>query len=263
MPVCLLENTAVFGRLIESRLVYYVMEKRILGPRLETVASFIPIDARVADVGTDHGLLPVWLRLHKIAPFVIASDLRPGPLDAAKRNGERFGIRDISFRLCPGLSGIGQEEVDIVVIAGMSGETIVAILEDADWDWKGKKLILEANTKQPELITWLYAHNLHIEQECIPRENGRLYRVFCVAYGQAVLPRPAFLWGGFISGPYALRQAGLLIKAIAGLAHSADPQDAMRLHEYNEILEDMKDAYHWSDSQLSGEAGTAGDENGF
>ena len=221
------------------------MNKRILGPRLEAVASFIPVGTKVADVGTDHGLLAIWLRLHEISTDVIASDIRPGPLDAARRNAVKYGADGISFRLCPGLRDIRQDEADIVVIAGMSGETILSILDDAGWDWTTKQLILEANTKHPELITWLYQHRLHVEEEKMPTENGRYYRVFRVGFGGADMPRLAFQWGGFTSGPFAIRQANLLNRAINGLRSSSDPDDLLRLQTYQNVLEDMKDAYDW------------------
>ena len=80
----------------------------------------------------------------------------------------KYGVDGISFRLCPGLKDIRQDEADIVVIAGMSGETILSILDDAGWDWTSKQLILEANTKHPELLIWLYQHKLHIEEEKMP-----------------------------------------------------------------------------------------------
>ena len=240
-----------------------MMERRILGPRLEAVASFIPAGTKVADVGTDHGLLPIWLRLHGISPAVIASDIRSGPLEAAKRNAVKYGADNISFRLCPGLAGIRQNEADLVVIAGMSGETMISILNDADWDWSQKLLILQANTKQPELLTWLYSNHFHMTEEKIIQENDRYYRVFCIAYGDANLPRSAFLWGGFSAGPFAVRQAKLLRSAMAGLLSSSDPADRLRLNEYQSILEDMKDAYHWCDPELFEGAGPAGNQNGF
>ena len=229
-----------------------MMDRSILGPRLEAVASFIPGGSRVADVGTDHGFLPIWLRLSGVSPAVIASDIRPGPLESAKRNAKRYGVDGISFRLCSGLEDISPLETDIVVIAGMSGETIISILRAAGWDWRTKRLILEANTKQPELLVWLYQNGLHIEAEKIPQENGRHYRVFCAVSGEAPLPRPAFLWGGFTSGPFALRQARMLKNAMIGLRSSSDPKDGLRLKEYQQILEDMNDAYDWSDFGISG-----------
>ena len=256
--------SAAFGLMGRKPPCIMKMERRrILGPRLEAVASFIPAGAKVADVGTDHGLLAVWLRMHEISPVVIASDIRPGPLNAAKRNAEKYRVNGICFRLCPGLQDIRQDEADIVVIAGMSGETILSILDDSGWDWINKQLVLEANTKHPELLTWLYQHKLHLEGEKIPEENGRLYRVFHVAYGEAETPRPAFLWGGFTPGPFAARQASLLRGAMPGLSSSADPGDQIRFRTYKSILEDMKDAYHWSDLELPGKTGPAGSQNGF
>jgi tRNA (adenine22-N1)-methyltransferase len=222
---------------------------RKLGPRLEAVASFIPEGKRVADIGTDHGLLPIHLRRLGISPAVIASDLRPGPLDSAMRNARRFGAEKITFRLCAGLEGYRQDEADVVVIAGMSGETIRSILEKAAWDWTGKQLILEANTKHPELLTWLYQNGMHIVGERIPEENGRPYRVYCAESGEAPVPRPAYLWGGFRDSPYARRQAALLRGALKGLDTAVDPADQQRRKEYRIVLEDMKDAYHWDDTE--------------
>ena len=239
------------------------METLKLGPRLSAVASFIPAGSAVADVGTDHGYLPIWLRLNGISPRVIASDIRPGPLDTARHNTRQFGAKGISFRLCPGLRDIRPEEADAVVISGMSGETIRSILEDAGWDWRDKRLVLEANTKHPELLTWLYQNGMHILGERIPEENRRVYRVYCAVWGHAPVPRPAYLWGGFTDSPYARRQARLLQNALAGLARAEDGQDARRGALYREVLEDMKDAYHWRDLEVIGEAGSAGDKAGL
>ena len=139
------------------------MDKRKLGPRLNAVASFVPNGSRVADIGTDHAHLPIWLRTEKISPMVIASDIRPGPLNTARLNVEKSGVDGICFRLCPGLRDIRPDEADTVVIAGMSGETIRSILENANWDWKCKRLILEANTKHALLLSWIYANDLHVD----------------------------------------------------------------------------------------------------
>ena len=221
------------------------MEQIKLGLRLEAVASFIRDGAKVADIGTDHGFLPIWLRKSGLASSVIASDLNPAPLATAKRNAERYKVTDIQFRLSFGLQAVDPEEVDTVVISGMSGETIVSILAEAAWFWGGKRLVLEANTKHPELLTWLYQNDLHIEGERTPVDNGRCYRVYCAELGRRALPRPAYLWGGFSDSPYARRQADLLKKSLLGLERSSNEEDLLRKEEYQHILEDMLDAYHW------------------
>ena len=198
----------------------------------------------LADVGTDHGYLPVWLRQKGICPRVIASDLNPAPLDSARLSARRYGVTGIDFRLCPGLTGILPEEADAVVLAGMSGETILGILEEAAWDWKGKKLILQPMTKRPELLSWLYGHGLHISRETLAQEREKLYWVLCAEAGEEPLPRPAFLWAGFTETSYAHRLRRRLEKALAGLQKARAPEEtALRLRR--ELLEDMKDAYGW------------------
>ncbi len=230
-----------------------------LGPRLEAVASFLPPGVRVADVGTDHGLLPAWLSLNERASVIIASDIRPGPLDAAERTARRLGAKGIDFRLCPGLSGIRREEADVVVIAGMGGETAASIVEESGWSWQGKRLVLQPNTKSAELLRRLYAAGLHLRDEAIAVERSRPYRVLCVEWGpEPPLPR-AFLWGGLRDSAFARRQAALLRGAMGSLEASGAPEDRLRLREYREILEEMKDVYHWGDSGLSFPESAEGD----
>ena len=118
------------------------MERIRLTPRLQAAAGFVRPGDRVADVGTDHGYLPVWLRQENVSPRVIASDIRPGPLASARASARRWEVEGIDFRLCPGLRDIRSEEADTVVIAGMSGETMIGILAACAWDWTGKRLIL-------------------------------------------------------------------------------------------------------------------------
>lgn len=132
-----------------------------LSPRLQAIARQVPQGARLADVGTDHGYLPVWLLLNGRIGYAIAADLRKGPLDRAKGTAQRFEQTDgISFRLCDGLTGIHEEEVDAVAIAGMGGETIAAILEAASWTKKGKLLLLQPMTGAPKLRRWLQGLSL-------------------------------------------------------------------------------------------------------
>ena len=220
------------------------MESIKLTPRLLAVGEMVPPGARAADVGTDHGYLPVWLRQKGICNSVIASDIAPGPLDAARASARRYGVDGIDFRLCPGLSGIRPQEADAVVIAGMSGETMVSILENAGWDWTGKRLILQPMTKRAELLTWLYGHGLHIREEKPVSERNRLYWVFLAEAGEAPMPRPAHLWAGFTETAYAHRLRRQLERSLAGMGKARQP-DLAEKRRTEELLEDMKDAYGW------------------
>ena len=102
----------------------------ILTPRLACIAALVPQGAQLADVGTDHGKLPITLLIEGHIAHAIGSDLREGPLDHAARNAEEHGVI-LPLRLAAGLDGISPEECDTVTIAGMGGQTIAEILQNA------------------------------------------------------------------------------------------------------------------------------------
>ena len=215
-----------------------------LGPRLSAVASFIREGDRIADVGTDHAMLPVWLLENGKVSHAIASDIHEGPLRAARVTAAKSETEHIEFRLCGGLSGIESREADTVIIAGMSGETMQTILEEADWDWSGKCLILQPMTHQKEILEWLYHHGFHVDGECFAEEHGSIYRIFSVVAGSESMPRLAYLWGGFTDGAYAQRIAARLNRAAEGIK-AANQVNESHLNEITAILEDMRDAYGW------------------
>ena len=172
-----------------------------LTPRLQAIAEQVPQGARFADVGTDHGYLPVWLLRSGRINSAIAADLREGPLERARETAGRFGVSEqISFRLCDGLSAIRPEEVDTVVIAGMGGETIVSILEAAPWTKEGSLLLLQPMTGCVELRLWLQGHGYQITGERIAREGEKLYSILTVKGGEMPPLSPAELWAGRQNG---------------------------------------------------------------
>ena len=101
-----------------------------LQPRLRLLADMVPQGARLADIGTDHGYLPVWLMQQGRIASAIAADIGPEPLAHARRTAEEYGTA-LDLRLCDGLRGIAAHEADTVVMAGMGGETIIHILTDS------------------------------------------------------------------------------------------------------------------------------------
>ncbi len=137
----------------------------------------------VADVGTDHGYIPVWLISNGICPRVIASDIKNGPLQTAVRTAKNAGVEDkIDFRLCAGLDSYTSDEFDTAIIAGMGGETIISILENAPWA-KGKRLIIQPQSKLPELRRWLFGNGYKIYSAELVYDTGRIYLVWVVGEG--------------------------------------------------------------------------------
>lgn len=201
-----------------------------LTPRLQAIAEQVPQGARLADVGTDHGYLPVWLLCSGRVDSAIASDLREGPLNRSRETAQRFGAADrISFRLCDGLSAVRPGEVDTVSIAGMGGETIVSILKAAPWTKNGTLLLLQPMTGFAELRRWLQGNGYQIVSEHITCEGKRLYSILAVRGGEMPPLSPAEQWAGRQNGgplrrEYLALMRGKAEKALHGhrAAHTPD-----------------------------------------
>lgn len=147
-----------------------------LTPRLRLAAQLCGTPHTVIDVGCDHAYLCAHL-VQQGVQHAYASDIRPGPLEAAKETIRLAGLQDrITPVLCPGLEAFGPEQAEAVVICGMGGETIAAILEAAPWTAAGKhKLVLQPMTQAPRLRKWLREHGYQIKQERLAQEGKRLY----------------------------------------------------------------------------------------
>ena len=165
--------------------------KSKLPARLKTVAGFIENGAAVADVGTDHGYLPVYLAINGLARRIIATDISAGSLAAARRSAAKYGVTDmISFVVAPGLSCVCPTEVDTIVIAGLGGETIAGILGDAPWTKEGKRLILQPQTKIEELRRFLDENGYTTLDTKQTHDKGRDYVVIIVG-ANIVRPLPS------------------------------------------------------------------------
>ena len=156
-----------------------------MNKRLELIASILPHGRGFADVGTDHGYLPVYMAQHGYSGKIIASDINEGPLSTAVASARQAGVEDrICFRLCDGLDGCGSEELDTVVIAGMGGDTICGILDRADWVMsRDILLILQPMTKAEVLRYWLANNDFAICGEWLIEENGEIYQILSARFG--------------------------------------------------------------------------------
>src|SRR5690554_5924572 len=106
------------------------MKSEQLSERLKKVASFVEVGAKVADIGSDHAYLPVYLVSRGIATYAVAGEVNEGPLQSARRQVEKNGLQEkIKTKLGDGLEVLEGEDVNTVVIAGMGGPLITHILE--------------------------------------------------------------------------------------------------------------------------------------
>lgn len=211
-------------------------KKLTLQPRLQKLADLVPSEAVLADVGTDHGYLPVWLLQQGRIARAIASDINKKPLEHARQTASEFGYSDqIEFRLCAGLDSYVPGEADTIVIAGMGGETIASILEAAPWTKEnGIQLLLQPMTKTEYLRAWLSGKGYAFTYECLVSDKDYLYPVLCVKGGEArILPDEASYGGILLEhdplwGQYLDQQMKRLRVKIDGLASSG--KESVRTH---------------------------------
>ena len=151
-----------------------------LSQRLSSVASMVTAGNCLADVGTDHGYVPIYLYERNVIPHAIAMDVNKGPLERAALHIAESGMKDaIETRLSDGLTALKPGEADSVVIAGMGGPLIIRILsaypEVTD---SLKELILQPQSEIPEVRMWLYEQGYEIIEEHMVFEDGKYYPMF-------------------------------------------------------------------------------------
>jgi tRNA (adenine22-N1)-methyltransferase len=172
-----------------------------LTARLALVASFVRRGVPVADIGTDHAYLPVWLVNSGFAPGAVASDVRKGPLDRAKLTARSYNVENnIIFLQTDGLDGVEPSQADDVVIAGMGGELIASIICRCGWLKNPQKhLVLQPMTAQEDLREYLCKNGFTIVKEAVAAEKhgSKLYLVMSVYYsGKKSEADPLYLIAG-------------------------------------------------------------------
>ncbi len=226
-----------------------------LQPRLQAIAGLVPTGARLADVGTDHGYLPVRLLLNGRIEHAVASDINEAPLRHARRTAEEYGTAaQMDFRLCAGLDAVAQDEADTVVIAGMGGETIIGILENAGWDWDGVTLLLQPMTKAELLRRWLPEHGFRVAAEQLVRDKGVIYAILTVRTGRGTAPTGAEAWCGAgllhdpLYGDYARERIAKLERAAAGMRSGKGADDAQIASLEADAAELKERVKEWEDA---------------
>lgn len=149
-----------------------------ISDRLLACCNFVSPGERVADIGCDHGYLAIHLLQTGKARSVIASDINEGPLQSAVRNAEKYGVLDkIEFHLSDGARNIPRD-FDTMVCAGMGADTMISILEAAPWLKSVQyRLILQCQSKRPELRRYLSENGWFIRDEVVVKDGRFLYTV--------------------------------------------------------------------------------------
>ena len=169
-----------------------------LSKRLQTVADLVTPGNRLADVGTDHGYVPIWLYEQGRIPSAIAMDLREGPLQRAEEHIRMHGLSEgIETRLSDGLQKLLPGEADSIVVAGMGGMLVVKILTEGQAVLNSvQELILQPQSDLDAVREYLQRTGFVIVQEEMVFEEGKYYPMMRAVHGESTDDRKIwFLYG--------------------------------------------------------------------
>ncbi|WP_424766214.1 tRNA (adenine(22)-N(1))-methyltransferase [Paenibacillus sp. sgz302251] len=171
-----------------------------LSKRLQLIADYVTPGARVADIGSDHAMLPVYLLQIEKCPVAIAGELNRGPYEAARKQGMDAGLSErLTVRQGDGLEVLQPGEADTITIAGMGGSLMSDILEAGRTVGKLdgiKELILQPNVGEEIVREWLLEHGWYLKHECILEEDGKIYEILHAVIEIEVLDRNESLYDG-------------------------------------------------------------------
>lgn len=224
--------------------------KNPISKRLLACAELLGAADTVADVGTDHGYLPIHLLQSGLCRHVIAADLREKPLAIARRNAEAFGTQDrTDFVCCDGLTAIAPKSFDALVIAGMGGDCIAGILDAAPWICDPcYTLILQPQSSGNDLRRYLGETGWRIEREILVRDGRFLYAAMRVRFGggQPLTAGEQFLSPALKAehSPYEAEYWERLVRSlrqtVAGISQGVTEDDRRKLAYYAQALEELQ-----------------------
>lgn len=230
--------------------------KNPISKRLLAAANMVSVGANVGDIGCDHGYLSIYLMQNHIADYVCASDLREMPLNAAKRNAEKFGVAHrMDFVCADGFSGMDPDKIDTLVCCGMGGDLMQKIILASDWVRDEKyTLILQPQSGHGDFRRFLAAEGFSVLEEEPVQDDKFVYAVIKARYTgkkEQISERQAYLSDQMLRSnsedlvPFIQRTLQGLEKSISGLEKATNP--GSRLTElrqvYDEILQIKENLY--------------------
>lgn len=197
-----------------------------LSPRLMAAVPYVRAGHLLADIGTDHAYLPIYLcQTKKLSPIVakngetlyaVASDINKGPVERATLHIVAEGQAGKIKTLCTnGLQGIDIYDPQDIVIFGMGGELILSILQDAPWVRKeGTRLIMQPMTHPERLRYGLAELGFAIKAESLVIEGDRMYQIICADYDPPNAAMPSSVAEAWTGHLYTAEQIKLHQKLI-------------------------------------------------
>ncbi|RMU33018.1 hypothetical protein ALP32_02558 [Pseudomonas avellanae] len=223
------------------------LNEQRLSMRLERVATRVPAGARLADIGSDHGYLPVALLNRGAISAAVAGEVALTPFYAAQRTVRENDLdQQISVRLADGLAAIEPADgITAISLCGMGGETIRDILESGKARLSGQeRLILQPNGGEQPLRVWLMEHDYRILDEEVLRENRFDYEIIVAERSGPVTYTAEQLYFGPLqmqtrSPAFLLKWQRLLSKKHKALSNFARAQKAVPEEKMQDIAQQI------------------------
>ncbi|MCI5649125.1 MAG: tRNA (adenine(22)-N(1))-methyltransferase [Fusicatenibacter sp.] len=213
-----------------------------LSKRLQAVAAMVTPGSRLADIGTDHGYVPIYLAEQGIISAAIAMDVNQGPLSRAREHIASHQLDAyIETRLSDGLTALGEGEADSLLIAGMGGGLTIRILSEGMPLLSGfSEVILEPQSDVDRVRLWLFHNGFLIADEDFVEEDGKYYPIIRAVHGTQEKEPSAWelLYGPLllaekhpVLGKFLLREDSLVSGLIRQLEGVPSEKARIRLQE--------------------------------
>jgi len=205
--------------------------------RLQKIAHMVKYSS-VADIGTDHGYLPIFLMQNGLAERALAADVNPGPLESAQRNINEAGLGGpITTRLCNGLDCIDPADYEACVISGMGGGLIIDILrQNLEVAQSFKQLLLSPQRDVPDVRRFLHQHGFCINDEYMLEEKGKMYNILDVSPGV----EPEYDGAGYAFGAILInKKSEILRKYINIELNKAKKIEQHKFERYIQLCEEV------------------------
>ena len=218
------------------------MDNLYMTPRLLAIASMVDKGEMIADVGCDHGYIPIYLAENNIIKQAIAADVNDGPLLSAEENIRKHGLSHIiKTRKSDGVQNIRDDEYGTLIIAGMGGMLIADILSRAP---RGKVCILQPMTAIEYLLKFLSDNGYKIINQSLVKEEKHIYNVIKAVDGNEEIKDVDLYFGGKLKKnelfyEYCKKLVNKFEKIISGLEKSKnpDPDEINRFKGYRDEVE--------------------------
>lgn len=224
-----------------------------LTPRLKVIGESIERCNVIADIGSDHAYLPIYLINNGKADKIIATDINVGPAEISRKRIKTYGLEDhIEVRVGDGLKVLDKDEADIIIIAGMGGLLIQSIISQSmEVARSADKIILQPMRDSRTLIKWLLDNSFSIFEGEIVKEKDKYYEIIWCRYDDRaknyvnVINEVYFYKNTPFLQEYIDKKIKQYSRIIEQLKSSNMTDDEARMKECIKELNDYREAKKW------------------